>query len=756
MGDIQTFGDKEFSVAIAWRIPFGETPIPVPPTVRNKDIVEGGLTINTSVSNSGMVEVGNANTKEISLTLENHDGRWDGYDYRKLYVVGSASITVGNVTTGYDIGTFNIDTCEYNEGTVTLTGLDFLTKLDVSVTNGVDFTKPGFGVTSKNAYVYDKPNGQRISATVITGQYVGGTLNLYDYTIAELSEQNGDKWGRLTSTDIISDSDTQTSVTAGDSAWIQLTPDTGWGQTYVIGGQVPLITTAGVVATSIPEIIGLTDEASDYLDQARIAVCKLPPDLTARQFIADIAAVTLNNVRVEKLTYNTIDLEWYDDDRDTDRCYTPSYVFESHFDKEDITITGIDFSINETPYTVGTNGMKLTIPESPAINAIKYMYDGEEQLSVPDYIEKYKNKVIGFSYTPFDMRVLPCPIDRSNKVMYYGTESGGVYTIDKVCAVTDWTWTYHGGTSLQGRGDVLDYDYTSSGTSSNAFPIDTAMSEYSSNPVENGVITNALNDLHTTIDDEIDALRDDFLPLSGGTMAGDITMDSNADIYLGSSGSTIEQKLADSANYGSPIRWNTETPYSETYKPQIGFYNTGNSITILPHSTDTNPWSGSVGLFLKYDTTPYLKYENQYVGRFTATPTTGRILTSDGTTGGMTSSSYSFTESTASVSLSFGGGTATITVRKKGNVVYFNASIGNTSKFASASSGDSLGTLPTGYRPSAELYMPIAMRTSGTWASATYYPCYLRIQTSGAMSIYGNTTNIRACTNIAGSVSFPV
>jgi len=250
-------------------------------------------------------------------------------------------------------------------------------------------------------------------------------------------------------------------------------------------------------------------------------------------------------------------------------------------------------------------------------------------------------------------------------------------------------------------------------------------------------------------------LTKDYLPLSGGNMTGDIFMTNDKDIHLESSGSCIYQKMADTSNYGTVIRWYNSTLWPDSYTPHIGIHNTSNRIIILPYSTDTQPYASGNPIGFVIDQS-WLKHEGNYVGRFTATPTTGRILTSDGTTGGMASSSYSFTESTASVSLSFGGGTATITVRKKGNVVYFNPSIGNSSKFASASSGDSLGTLPTRYRPSAELYMPIAMRTSVTWASATYYPCYLRIQTSGAMSIYGNTTNIRACTNIAGSVSFPV
>lgn len=268
----------------------------------------------------------------------------------------------------------------------------------------------------------------------------------------------------------------------------------------------------------------------------------------------------------------------------------------------------------------------------------------------------------------------------------------------------------------------------------------------------------------TSIAETIKSLNEDistpsqmnYLPLGGGTMVGDITMSNSSDIYLDSSASTIEQKLTDSANYGTAIRWNKTTPYTENFKPSIGFYNVGNAICVLPHETASNPWGGTVGLFLKYDTTPYIKYENNYVGRFTATPTSGRILTSDDTLGGMVSSAYSFTESTATVSLSLGGGTATITARKRGNIVQFNPAITNSSKFASATSGDTIGTLPSGFRPTEQKYFMIGMRNNSTWASATYYPVYIQIATTGVMKIYGNTTNIRACTNIIGEICFAI
>ena len=80
---------------------------------------------------------------------------------------------------------------------------------------------------------------------------------------------------------------------------------------------------------------------------------------------------------------------------------------------------------------------------------------------------------------------------------------------------------------------------------------------------------------------------EDYLPLNGGTMVGDITMNSNSDIYLSSSGSKIYQQLVDTSNYGAIVQWQNDTLWTNTYKPHIGIHNINNRIVILPYSTDT-------------------------------------------------------------------------------------------------------------------------------------------------------------------------
>lgn len=85
-----------------------------------------------------------------------------------------------------------------------------------------------------------------------------------------------------------------------------------------------------------------------------------------------------------------------------------------------------------------------------------------------------------------------------------------------------------------------------------------------------------------------------YLPLSGGTMTGSITLNTGS--------VTLIQKLNETSNYGYAIKWYKGGVSQNTYDPSIGHHNTGGdgtgSITILPYATATTPWSGSVGLFI--------------------------------------------------------------------------------------------------------------------------------------------------------------
>lgn len=127
------------------------------------------------------------------------------------------------------------------------------------------------------------------------------------------------------------------------------------------------------------------------------------------------------------------------------------------------------------------------------------------------------------------------------------------------------------------------------------------------------------------------------LALSGGTMTGDIT--------LNSAGVNIIQKLNDTSNYGVAIGWNNATAYTNSYFPQIGFHNTGETIMLIPYAQDDAPWNYKVGLAIRKST---LLYNNKYVGNFTTTPTTGQVVVTDGTTGGIKSSGYTIAKSVPS------------------------------------------------------------------------------------------------------------
>lgn len=69
---------------------------------------------------------------------------------------------------------------------------------------------------------------------------------------------------------------------------------------------------------------------------------------------------------------------------------------------------------------------------------------------------------------------------------------------------------------------------------------------------------------------------------------------------------SVIQTLADTSNWGLGLGWDKTTSYTQSYRPGIGFHNTGGnngngSISIVPYAQDTGPWGGSVGLFLTQD-----------------------------------------------------------------------------------------------------------------------------------------------------------
>lgn len=120
---------------------------------------------------------------------------------------------------------------------------------------------------------------------------------------------------------------------------------------------------------------------------------------------------------------------------------------------------------------------------------------------------------------------------------------------------------------------------------------------------------NATSATKATNDSDGNAINTTYLKLSGGTMTGNITFPNNKGII---------QNQNSGSNYTSAITWLQGGQSEAKYNPSIGHHNTGDTngaMVLLPYSTDTDPWGGSVGLYvgstlLKYNGTSVLTSGN--------------------------------------------------------------------------------------------------------------------------------------------------
>ena len=98
----------------------------------------------------------------------------------------------------------------------------------------------------------------------------------------------------------------------------------------------------------------------------------------------------------------------------------------------------------------------------------------------------------------------------------------------------------------------------------------------------------------------------DYLPLTGGQMK-------NAAVITFTANGTLRKTTATTSNADSIIQWykgTTKDP-NYTYSAQIGWHNTGDTdgaIYLIPHPTSTEPWAGTVGLYIGKNT---IKWKNQ-------------------------------------------------------------------------------------------------------------------------------------------------
>lgn len=92
-----------------------------------------------------------------------------------------------------------------------------------------------------------------------------------------------------------------------------------------------------------------------------------------------------------------------------------------------------------------------------------------------------------------------------------------------------------------------------------------------------------------------------------GSDGENVWLEVQGDIWTGgdiriNNNKSLIQRQGDTSNYTEAVQWYKGGKSQNTYNPQIGQHNTGNdgtgSICILPYATATEPWGGSVGLFI--------------------------------------------------------------------------------------------------------------------------------------------------------------
>ena len=105
------------------------------------------------------------------------------------------------------------------------------------------------------------------------------------------------------------------------------------------------------------------------------------------------------------------------------------------------------------------------------------------------------------------------------------------------------------------------------------------------------------------------------------------------------------------------------------------------------------------------------------------------------------------THASTTVTIEMGATQTSSTASKRHGVVRMVISAYNSSisaPFENISSGVQIGTMPTGYRPAANIFIPGVLKTSTTWESATWYQCMVSVESSGAIKVLAKNTELHA------------
>lgn len=94
------------------------------------------LSVEQATSSSGRFDVGAAIVGELDLTLNNHDQRFDEYDFTGAQLVAYCGCQTGpNTTEWVRLGTYVVDQPDAYAGTIALSALDYMSRLEYAYAN---------------------------------------------------------------------------------------------------------------------------------------------------------------------------------------------------------------------------------------------------------------------------------------------------------------------------------------------------------------------------------------------------------------------------------------------------------------------------------------------------------------------------------------------------------------------------------------------------------------------------------------------
>ena len=527
--------------------------------ITNENIIENGLTVNSSASNGQWLELGSAIASQMDVDIYNTDGEWDGVDFLGRQV--RLKVTSAPYRTNL------MPEVHYSDDDVQV---DTTTIGDYVKVNGTSFVYdyPVLGFESDYVYfyyaVFEAENGVSGNrATGITLQQAvsenDGEYTYYDCqqfpeeycpfpedslgTRTNIPNELGEIRFRLVGEQLTSreyavkimlfySTDLEefvnysspvnliraehtigyfyiTEVTKSENS-IHLT---GLDSLCKLDVPMEMLPSSNATAKAIIES-ELEDTSSPnygiyYVDTLTkdlledIILSPITEAITIREFLAYCSAI-LGGCYTENQGFT----EWgwgfiylgggaegifYDE------------VFSATVAPNTVSPTGLNVTINGVETQYGSSEYSLTIPENPVLNNLASVGG----VARDTYLSNLYNRLKRLEYTPCTLITLNNPqIEPMMSVGYVPQDEADRQEI----YITDWTWKLNGATEVRSRGESVasgNSGYTSSSTA--GLVIDNTMSSTSQNPVQNAVITDALENIENS-----------YLPLSGGTMTGQI------------------------------------------------------------------------------------------------------------------------------------------------------------------------------------------------------------------------------------------